>query len=76
MLATQVDCDLFVRMTASDFEWFKTTVLNLSVDDLNRTRLLSELKLAFGALSSVQQKLVVHSLRLDHIFDCLNSSET
>jgi hypothetical protein len=63
-------------MTANNFEWFKSAVLNLSADDLNRTRLLSELKLAFGALNSAEQKLVIHGLQLDHIFDCLNSSET
>jgi hypothetical protein len=64
-----------VKMTAKEFEWFQTVVSNLSTDDLNRTRRLSELKLAISTLNSAQQKLVTHSLRLDSIFDCLNSSE-
>jgi hypothetical protein len=63
-------------MTTNNFERFHTMVLNLSTDDLNRTRLLSELKLAFVTLSRAEQKLLMHSLQLDHIFDCLNSSET
>ncbi|GFG29907.1 hypothetical protein Cfor_09925 [Coptotermes formosanus] len=61
---------------ASNFELLRSTVSNLSIDDSNRTRLLSDLKLAVGSLSSAEQKLAIRSLELENIFDCLNSSET
>lgn len=64
------------RKMASNFEWFKRTVSNLLTDESNRIQLLSELKLAIGALSSAEQKLVIQSLELENVFDCLNSSET
>ncbi|PNF31218.1 hypothetical protein B7P43_G14860 [Cryptotermes secundus] len=76
MLATKTLPDLLVKMTASNFEWFQMAVSKLSTDDLNRTQLLSEFKLAVGALPTAQQKLIVRSLQLENIFDCLNSSET
>ncbi|PSN45172.1 hypothetical protein C0J52_03918 [Blattella germanica] len=63
-------------MTANNFEWFQNTILNLSNDDSNRIQLLSELKLAISALNIPQLRLITHSLQLDIIFDCLNSSET
>jgi hypothetical protein len=64
------------RNMASNFELLRSTVSNLSIDDSNRTRLLSDLKLAVGSLSSAEQKLAIRSLELENIFDCLNSSET
>lgn len=64
------------RKMAGNFEWFQNAVSNLSIDDSSRTRLLSEFKLAIGALSSAEQKLVIRRLELENIFDCLNSSET
>jgi len=64
------------KKMASNFEWFQRTVSNLLTDESNRTHLLSELKLAVGALSSAEQKLVIRSLELENVFDCLNSSET
>jgi translation initiation factor 1 (eIF-1/SUI1) len=76
MLATKMFPDMLVKMTASDFGGFQTAVSNLSTDDVNRTQLLSELKLAIGALPSAQQKSIVPSLHLENIFDCLNSCET
>lgn len=76
MLATKTLPDMLVKMTANNFEWFQMAVSKLSTDDLNRAQLLSEFKLAIGALSSAQQKLIVPSLQLENIFDCLNSSET
>jgi hypothetical protein len=63
-------------MTANNFEWFQAAVSKLLIDDLNRAHLLSEFKLAIGSLPSAQQKLIVPSLQLKNIFDCLNSSET
>lgn len=62
-------------MTANNFEWFQMAVAKLSTDELNRAQLLAEFKLAIGALPSAQQKLIVPSLQLENIFDCLNSSE-
>jgi hypothetical protein len=79
MLATKTLLDMHVKhakMTANNFEWFQTTVSKLSTDDLNRAQLLSEIKLAIGALPSAQQKLIVPNLQLENILDCLNSSET
>jgi hypothetical protein len=64
------------KMKANRLEWFKTAVSNLSHDDLNKAQILSEFKLAIGALPSAHQKLIVLSLQLENIFDCLNCSET
>lgn len=76
MLATKTLPDMLIKMTANNFEWFQLAVSKLSTDDINRAQLLSEFKLAIGALPSAQQKLIVRSLQLENIFDCLNSSET
>lgn len=61
-------------MTANNFEWFQSTIMELSNDN-NRTQLLSELKLTISALNIPQLRLITHSLQLDIIFDCLNSSQ-
>ena len=67
---------LLWKMTANNFEWFQNTISKLSDDDNNRKQLLSQLKLAISALNIPQLRLITHSLQLDIIFDCLNSSET
>ncbi|XP_069676869.1 26S proteasome non-ATPase regulatory subunit 5 isoform X3 [Periplaneta americana] len=63
-------------MMTNDFQWFESNVSRLSDDAFDRMHLLSELKIAFGALSYSQQKSILCSLKLDQIFDCLNSSRT
>nr|CAD7589999.1 unnamed protein product [Timema genevievae] len=60
--------------TIENFEWFRDTVAELT-NDLERIRLLSELKLAISSLNSSQLKLIANSIPLEVLFDCLNSSE-
>jgi hypothetical protein len=64
------------KIMANNFEWFQKAVSNLSNDDLNKAPILSEFKLAICALPSAEQKLIVSKLKLENVFDCLNSSET
>ncbi|XP_066999030.2 26S proteasome non-ATPase regulatory subunit 5 [Anabrus simplex] len=60
---------------ATNFEWMQGKVLGLG-SDLNRTQVLSDLKIAISSQTAIQQKYIAQNLQLDAIFDCLNSSES
>lgn len=58
----------------ASFEWFQSKVSDLSSDN-DRCQVLSELKLAINSHNAAQQKYIAQNLRLEPVFDCLNSSE-